>query len=408
MSLTLTKARSTAEAAEAPAAALTRPLLITMAVACGLGIANLYYNQPLLGQIGRDLHADARAVGVLPMLTQAGFAAGVFLLAPLGDVLERRRLVLTVLVLVTISLGLAALAPTLPLLAAASLAVGVFSVTSTLVLPFAIALARPEERGAIVGTIVGALLIGILASRTLSGFVGDLWGWRTMYALAAVLMILLALTLRKLLPESRPPASLRYGALLRSMLHLVRDEPLLREATWNGMLCYAALSAFWATLVFLVESPAYHMGPAAAGLFGLVGAGSASAAPLVGRLADRVSSPRVIVGAAGAVMLAAFVLLWAFGTHLWGLIAGVILLDIAAQTATVSNQATVYSLSAEAHSRLYTIYRAAYSLGGAAGAYLGALGWSLWGWNGVCLVGVTLLGAALAAHGYAQRRSRGV
>src|SRR5579871_5505478 len=215
--------------AEAPGS-LTRPLRITMAVACGLGISNAYYNQPLLAQIQRTLHASVSQVGILPTLTQMGFALGVFFLAPLGDVLERRRLILTMLCLVTVSLIAAALAPNLTFLAVASLAIGVTSVISTLVLPFAVALSRPEERGATVGCIVSAMLIGILLSRTLSGAIGQLWGWRAMYGIASGLMVALALTLRALLPRSQPAVKLSYGELLRSMLGFLRTEPVLREA----------------------------------------------------------------------------------------------------------------------------------------------------------------------------------
>lgn len=376
---------------------LTRPLRLMMAVSCGLAISNLYYNQPLLAQIARTLHVAAKEVGILPTLTQAGFAIGVLFLAPLGDILERRRLILQMLVLVTISLACAALAPNLPLLALASLAIGITSVTSTLVLPFAVALARPEERGATVGSISSAMLIGILLSRTLSGAIGQWFGWRTMYGIACLLMIMLALALRALLPRSQPPAALPYGALLRSLFTLARTEPILQEATLNGMLLYGALSAFWATLVFLVESPAYGYGAAVAGLFGLVAAGGALLAPQVGRLAD-LYSPRTLVGVAASTMLVGFVILWLAGTHLWGLILGVIVLDVAAQAATISNQATVYSLTPEAHSRLYTIYRAAYSLGGSLGAYAGVYGWSVAGWNGVCGVGIGLLVIALLLH----------
>ncbi len=383
---------------------LTPALRTTMAVACGLAIANLYYNQPLLAQIARSLHLTQRQVGILPTLTQAGFAIGVFFIAPLGDVLERRRLILTMLALVTLSLIAAAIAPSLPCLAVASLAIGVTSVISTLVLPFAVALSSPNERGATVGSIASAMLIGILLSRTLSGAIGQVAGWRVMYAIAACLMIALAFTLRALLPRSQPAARLAYGPLLRSMLGFLRTQPVLREATLNGMTCYAALSAFWATLVFLVEGPAYRYGPAAAGLFGVVAAGGALLVPRIGKLADRYS-PRLLVGVATASMLAGYVLLWAFGTHLWGLVAGVIVLDMANQAATVSNQASVYSLSSEAHSRLYTVYRASFSLGGSVGAYLGVWGWSVWGWNGVCGVGVTLLTIALVLHFILQARA---
>lgn len=387
---------------DAPASQLTRPLLITMAAACAMAIANLYYNQPLLPQIGRTFHATDRQVGVLPMLTQAGFAVGVFLLAPLGDTMERRRLILIMLGLVTVSIAAAALAPSLLVLSIASLAIGITSVISTQVLPFAVQLGRPDERGKTVGSIASAMLMGVLLSRTLSGAIGEACGWRVMYGVACVLMIGLAVALNALLPESRPTASMPYHKLIHSMWHLTREHALLRQATLNGMLLYGSLSAFWATLVFLVESPAYHYGAAVAGMFGLVGALGALGAPMAGRFADK-RSPRALVGCAALAMLVGFLILWGFGTHLAGLIVGVIVLDLAAQAATVSNQATVYSLAPEAHSRLYTIYRASYSLGGSAGAYLGVFAWSVWGWSGVCFFGITLLLIALGLHWWAQR-----
>ena len=385
--------------------ALTRTLLLTMAVACSLCIANLYYNQPLLPQIARSLHATVRQVGALPVLGQVGFGIGVFFIAPLGDLLEKRRLILRMLVLVTISLAFAAFAPNMTVLAVASLAIGITSVISTLVLPFAVALSRPEERGKTVGTIASAMLIGILLSRTLSGFVGQLWGWRVMYGVADGLMIALVLSMRALLPRSHPTAVMSYRNLLVSMFHLFKKEAVLREATFNGALCYAALSAFWATLVFYVESPVYHYGAAVAGMFGLVAALGALAAPMIGRLTDR-RSPRVIVGWAVALMLLGFLELWWLGGHLWGLIAGVVLIDLAAQSATISNQASVYSLSPDAQSRLYTVYRAAYSIGGSVGAFLGVYAWSLYRWNGVCAVGCGLLGLAFALHHLARRAQR--
>jgi predicted MFS family arabinose efflux permease len=384
---------------------LTRALLMTMAVACGLGIANLYYNQPLLPQIARSLHVTIRQVGSLPVLAQVGFGIGVFFIAPLGDLFERRRLILTMLALVTLATTAAAFAPNLTCLAVASFAIGITSVISTLVMPFAVALSRPEERGKTVGTIASALLIGVLLSRTLSGVVGEMFGWRVMYGIAGVLMIALVLLMRALLPRSPAGTAMPYRRLLISLFHLFRQEAVLREATVNGMLCYGALSAFWATLVFYVESPVYGYGAAVAGMFGLVAALCALAAPLIGKLTDQ-RSPRLIVGWAVAFMLLGFVELWCIGEHLWGLIVGVILLDLAAQCATISNQVSVYSLAPEAQSRLYTVYRAAYSVGGALGAFLGVYAWSLYHWNGVCAVGCTLLALALLLHHKAQRAHR--
>jgi predicted MFS family arabinose efflux permease len=383
---------------------LTRPLLIAMAVACGLGIANVYYNQPLLGQIGRTFHVSPTQIGSIPMLAQGGFAAGVMFLTPLGDVLERRKLIMTMVWLVALGQAAAALAPSLGLLQLASFIVGVTSVISTLVIPFAVSLCGPKARGATVGSITSAMLISILISRTFSGAIGQAFGWRAMFGIAAILMVVLGLTLRSLLPTSSPTASMKYSELIKSTLRLAMDHRVLRESTINGFLLYGALSAFWATLVFLIESPAYHFGMAVAGMFGLIGAASALFAPVVGKLSDRYS-PRTLVGIGTLGMFIGYLVLGVFGLKLWGLILGVIILDLAAQSSTISNQTTVYSLPSEIHSRAYTVYRAAYSLGGAAGAWLGAYGWSVAGWSGVCLVGSSLIAVAGLLHVVAQGRA---
>lgn len=381
---------------------LTLPLLITMAIACGLGVANLMYCQPLLGQISRSLHVTEPQVGTIPTLTQIGFAVGVLFIAPLGDVLERRRLIMTMLVLVSISLLVMAWSPSLAILQIAAFSVGITSVISTLVIPFAVHLAYPSQKGQTVGFIASAMLMGLLLSRTVSGTVGELLGWHAMFAIAALFMAGLFFALWALLPKSQPSSSLPYPELLRSMFGIVREHRSLREATYNGYLVYAALTAFWTTLIFLVESPAYGWGSKVAGMFGLVGATSALMAPITGKLADR-HSPRMLVGVCTSLMLASYVVLYFFGTNLVGLILGIIGLDIAAQSTTISNQATVYSLPGEIHSRAYTVYRAFYSFGGATGAALGTWAWKLGQWHGVCLAAIGLLVLALSLHAFAQR-----
>jgi predicted MFS family arabinose efflux permease len=215
-------------------------------------------------------------------------------------------------------------------------------------------------------------------------------------------MILLGVSLRFLLPKNQPMATMGYGKLIKSMVGFIKTEPVLRESTLNGMLLYGALTAFWATLVFLVASPAYQYGPAAAGMFGIVAAGGAIIAPRIGRLADRIS-PHVTVAVATAAMVAAYLILWIAGKHLAGLIIGVLLLDMAAQSATISNQTMVTGLNPLAQSRLYTVYRAAYSVGGSVGAFLGVWGWTVDGWNGVCAVGTGMVSLALLLHLAARR-----
>lgn len=377
---------------------LTPSLLLLMAVACAIGLANNYYCQPLLVAMARNLHASDAAIGTLPTLTQVGMAFGIILVTPLGDRYERRKLVVATSLACSTSLLVFALAPNITVLQIASAAVGLTSVVSTLVLPFAVSLAEPSQRGKTVGTIASSMLLGILLSRTISGSVGEHFGWRTMFFLASGMMATLALVLRIALPTSRPTANaLPYAKLLASMVQLAREHRSLREATTSGILLYGSLTAFWASLAFFCESPAYGFGPSTIGLFGFVGAAGAMSAPFAGRLADRMN-PRQLVFISALLMLLSYGIMAAFGTQLWGLIAGILLLDAACQAATVSNQATVYSLPSEVHSRAYTVYRASFSLGGAAGAYLGVWGWSQGGWMGVCAVGTGLITSALAAH----------
>ncbi|MBV9866666.1 MAG: MFS transporter [Abitibacteriaceae bacterium] len=386
---------------------IARSLLWTMAIASGLAAGNLYYNQPLLDQIGRNFAVTQRQVGILPSLSQFGYASGLFLLVPLGDILERRRLIVSLCCLVILSLIVAACAPTLLILALSTYAIGLLTIMAQVLLPFAAHLAAPEERGKIVGSIMSGLLIGILLSRTVSGFVGDQWGWRTMYWLAAGLMMIMTFALRVLLPQDQPAAALSYRELLASIFQLVREQPILRESALSGALVFACFSAFWATMVFLLDSPAYHLGARVAGSFGLVGAAGALAAPLVGRLADK-SSPRLLVQGATCLILLGYVIFWLFGFHIWGLVLGVILLDLGVQSAHISNQTRVFSLLLGAHSRLNTVYMVSYFIGGSAGSYLGALGWSLGQWHGVCMVGVScsllLLGYFLVSYLLAGKR----
>jgi predicted MFS family arabinose efflux permease len=380
-------------------AGLSRPLVLLMAITCGITVANLYYNQPLLAQMAHDFHVTARQISSIALLTQVGTACGMLLFVPLGDITERRRLIVILLGAVTLALLLAASATGLAWLSLASLAIGLLSVIPHLIVPFAAQLARPEQRGQAVGSVMSGLLIGILLARTVSGSLGALFGWRAVYLLAAVLMVALALTLLRLLPRSRPSVALSYGGMLLSLTHLVRQQPLLRQAALIGALIFGAFSAFWTTLVFLLERAPYRYHPAsqAAGLFGLVGVVGAAAAPLVGRVADRYG-PRFTLGVALMVLVGSYAVFALFGFALWGLILGVILLDFGVQSAHVSNQTRLYGLLPEARSRLNTVYMVCYFIGGSIGSALGAWGWSLAGWRGVCAAGLTLSGLALVVY----------
>ncbi|MBR8832686.1 MAG: MFS transporter [Stigonema ocellatum SAG 48.90 = DSM 106950] len=378
-----------------------------MAMTSGAAAANLYYNQPLLAIIQRSFHAPGHATGLIPMLTQIGYAVGIFLLVPLGDLMERRRLILTMLVLTAIALAVAAVSLNLAWLLVASLAIGITTIVAQLIVPFAAQLAKPEERGKIVGMVMSGLLIGILLARTVSGFVGATLGWRAMYWLASGLMIVLALTLSRILPKSQPSLQIPYLHLIGSLFELMQQQPKLREASLAGAMSFGAFSAFWSTLVFLLAQPPYHYGSEVTGAFGLVGVVGAAVAPLVGRLADQ-GKPKLTVGLGLLITTLSFVVFWVFGSQLVGLIVGVILLDLGVQTTMVSNQAIIYSLPSEFHSRLNAVYITFYFMGGALGSFLGAYGWSHWQWHGVCGMALMMLGVGFTtffkSHAKAQRR----
>ena len=361
-----------------------------MAFSVGAIVANIYYIQPLLSLIAASFHISLPQVGFVAMLTQVGTALGMLCFVPLGDTKERRRLIVALLLSGTVFLALMASARSFLWLAVAAFGIGMTTATVHVIVPFAAHLASPARRGAAVGTVLSGLLLGILLARTFSGLLAAWVGWRAVYWTAAVMMLLLAVLLRSALPSNRPELDLTWPALIRSALALIRDQPVLREASLLGAVFFCAFSAFWTTLVFLLEKPPFHYGSGAAGLFGLVGASGAGCAPLVGRLADRYGARRNVLIAL-VLTFAAFVVLYAFRTHIGGLVAGVILLDVGVQSGHVSNQTRIYGLLPEARSRLNMVYMICYFVAGAIGSYAGTLLWERFGWAGVCGLGCALI-----------------
>ena len=376
--------------------ALTRWAL---AVGCAVSVGNLYYLQPLLAGVSREFGVTEARAGLAATLTQVGYALGMLFVVPLGDVRERRGLVVTALAATVVAALAVSVAPSFGLLLLASLALGFATCTPQILIPFAAALATPEARGRVVGFVLSGLLLGILLARTFSGFVGARLGWRMVYVIAAGLVAALAVALRLLLPEHREETRFSYGRLLRSLGELVREEPVLRESATYGALLFAAFSAFWTTLAFLLHPRG--LGPDAVGLFGLVGAAGALAAPLAGRLSDRGSPRRTILAGIVAVVVSFAVMLQGSIT---ALVVGVLLMDVGVQAAHTSNLARVYALRPEARSRLNTVYMTCYFTGGSLGSALGAAAWGAFGWPGVCAVGAACGLAALAVFAATRRR----
>jgi predicted MFS family arabinose efflux permease len=375
---------------------ISRGLVLLLATACGTAAANLYYAQPLLHTLGRALGVSDGTAGLLITVSQLGYVVGLTLLVPLGDLHERRGLISGTMLVTAAALVVAAIAPAFAVLGGALAVVGVTSVVAQIVVPLSSSLAAERERGSVVGTVMSGLLIGILLARTISGLIAAAAGWRTVFWFAAAAMLVLAATLRRVLPRIPVTADLSYGGLLRSVLSLVRAEPVLRQRMVVGALTFGCFSILWTSLAFLLSGAPYHYGNGAIGLFGLVGVVGALAASGAGRLADRGHNGRATTGSI-LVMLLSWGVMALGRSSVAPLIVGIALLDLGVQGIHISNQSAIYALRPEARSRLTTAYMVAYFLGGAA---LSAITSSLYGsdgWGGVCVLGAATALAALVA-----------
>lgn len=374
---------------------MSRRLTLLLSFAAGATVANLYYSQPLLARIAAEFHVASGAASVVTTATQLGYALGLLLLVPLGDIVERRRLIVATTACIVVALIFVAIAPSLPLLIAASALLGMATIVPQIVVPFAAHLASDDERGRVIGTVMSGVLIGVILSRSVSGFLAGSIGWRTTYLLAATAMSILAIVLWIALPVEEPEVKMRYGALLKSLAVVTRREPALRCHSIIGACGFGAFSVFWTTLAFHLQSLSPKYGPATVGAFGLIGVTGALFAPFAGRIAD-VRGPRVMNGGGLALMLIAYVLMAISGHSLVVLALGAILLDAGEQASHIANQTRIFGLGAEMRNRVNAVYMVAFFFGGALGSAMAGAAWQWSGWLLVCAAGCIFAVTGLA------------
>ena len=379
-----------------------------LGLACAIGVSSLYYNQPLLLEMGRTYGATAGRTGFVAVATQIGYAVGLLFFVPLGDVLERRGLMMRLYGAVAVALLLVAVAPNLNLLIAGSVLIGMFGSVTHVVLPIAPDLVSHEQRGRAIGTVMTGLLLGILLARTFSGWVSKIHGWRWVFVVAAVMNAAFVPLMMRVMPKLPPKQKLRYRDAMVSLWTLFRAQPLLRESCAIGALVFASFSCFWTTLAFLLHSH-YGLGAGVAGTFGVVGAAGALVAPLAGKLADKHGS-RWVISVGISLLAASYLLLWAEETarrstmfHLTALAVGVVVLDMGAQMTQVANQTRIFGLVPSARSRINTVYMTVYFSGAAVGSALATLAWVHWDWNGVCSLALGLIFLAAIWHAIGHR-----
>lgn len=371
-------------------ASLTKTQVFIMAATAGISVANVYYSQPILNAIAHTFQISTEKAGIISVLAQVGYGIGLFFLTPIGDMIERKKLILYLQIGLFASLLIMAFAPTLPLLYVGSLLIGVFSVVAQVILPMAASLVK-ENRGKIVGQIFTGILVGILVARVFSGFITNWLGWQYVYLLSAVMVFFTGILMQADFPPMHERFNGTYTGLLKSTVEQLRRFPMLRRAALTGMLAFGTLSAFWVTLTFYLSEAPFNYSASLIGLFGLLAAAGALLAPLFGKLADKGTHSRSLIFST-ALTLISIVILKLFPGSIAGIWLTVVLLDIGVQATQVTNISIIYSLDHLANSRINMVYMTSYFVGGALGTYFSIILWNHGGWSWSTTF-MTLLGA---------------
>ena len=378
---------------------------LLLAGAAGLVAANLYYNQPLLNLIASGKGLDPASVAWITIGTQLGYGSGMLFLVPLGDQMDRKRLMIWTILCSAVALAVFPFAPNVPGFLLISFLIGLFSATPQLAVPYAAGMVPAGKRGGVVGLVMSGLLVGILLSRSFSGLLAAHSSWQTVFWIAAILMLALALLLATVLPPEKSGHQSSYVQLLFSLPGLLVKEPVLRRQSFLGALGFACFSVFWTTLTFYLSSLPAHYGSDVIGGFGILAVTGALVAPVAGRFAQKYR-PGVINALFLGCVMVAFIIMWFSDHHPLLLIGvGVLILDAGIQGNQITNQTRIYSLRSDLHSRLNSVYMVIYFIGGALGSFVGSLVWRDFGWHAVCLLGAVLAGIGVAFSLLVVRRN---
>ncbi|EIQ78636.1 major Facilitator Superfamily protein [Shigella flexneri 1235-66] len=372
-----------------PTHGLSPALIVLMSVATGLAVASNYYAQPLLDTIARNFSLSASTAGFIVTAAQLGYAAGLLFLVPLGDMFERRMLIVSMTLLAAGGMLITASSQSLGMLILGTALTGLFSVVAQILVPLAATLATPDKRGKVVGTIMSGLLLGILLARTVAGLLANLGSWRTVFWVASVLMALMAIALWRGLPKMKSETHLNYPQLLGSVFSLFIHDKLLRTRAMLGCLTFANFSILWTSMAFLLAAPPFNYSEGMIGLFGLAGAAGALGARPAGGFADKGKS-HLTTTAGLLLLLFSWLAIWFGHTSVPMLIIGILVLDLTVQGVHITNQTVIYRIHPDARNRLTAGYMTSYFIGGAAGSLISASAWQHAGWAGVCLAGVTV------------------
>lgn len=368
---------------------LSPALILLMSVATGLAVASNYYAQPLLETIARNFSLSASSAGFIVTAAQLGYAVGLLFLVPLGDMFERRAMIVSMTLLAAGGMLITASSQSLAMMIVGTALTGLFSVVAQILVPLAATLASPEKRGKVVGTIMSGLLLGILLARTVAGLLAGIGGWRTVYWVASVLMVVMALALWRGLPKVKSETHLNYPQLLGSVFSLFTRDKLLRTRALLGCFTFANFSILWTSMAFLLASPPFNYSEGMIGLFGLAGAAGALGARPAGGLADKGKSH--ITTTVGLVMLLlSWAAIWYGHISVLALIVGILVLDLTVQGVHINNQTVIYRVKPDARNRLTAGYMTSYFIGGAAGSLISAYAWQHGGWTGVCVAGTVM------------------